>query len=268
MFASGSSTAAAAPQFVPEQGAQEWISAALQRLRTRLGPVAQTRQLITCPGGLDVPRDLDATFDLICDLQEQVGQEDLEFTLLAHEQNQDLGDEFVALGNPTGQLMHSFHHRTQDSYLILFSDAVFRVLPVMFASIARELGRFALHRSGGPLFDDASTFQHDPESEAELAAISMGLGVWVANGAVMFENGCCGGGCGIDLGSLRAGLSVPEVCHALAVDGKARGLGKWGISRHLESTQKAAFKRNWTALKRAKPQPSLAASATSGALEG
>ena len=34
----------------------------------------------------------------------------------------------------------------------------------------------------------------------------------------MFENACCCGGCGINLRSVRAGLSLPEVSYALALD--------------------------------------------------
>ena len=268
MFAFGSPGAAAAPQFVPNDAAQAWISAALGRLRERLGPPAQSDRLITCPTTLSSPHDLDDVFELICGLQEQVGQEDVEFTLLPADQQARLDDQFVPLGDPTGQLMHSFHHKRDDSYLMLFSEASFRVLPVLYASIARELGRFALHRSGTALFSADDEFEPDTESEAELAAVTLGMGLWVANGAVMFENGCCGGGCGVDLRSLRAGLSVPEVGHALAVDARARGVGKWSISRHLESTQKAAFKRNWSVVKRGTSTATLGPASSRGQLEG
>ncbi|MGB1700973.1 MAG: hypothetical protein ACPHRO_13525, partial [Nannocystaceae bacterium] len=227
MFAFGDPQASASPNFLPEEAAQGWIHAALGRVRERLGPTATTSKLITAPSVLDAPRDLDSLFDLICELQAQVGQEELEFTLLAHDQREELNPDFKPLGDPTGQLMHSFFNAKSDTYLTLFSDAAFRVLPVLYASVARELGRFALHHSGGALFSTEDEYEHDPESESEIAAISMGLGIWIANGAVMFENGCCGGGCGVDLRSLRAGLSVPEVGHALAADARGRGLGKW-----------------------------------------
>jgi hypothetical protein len=266
MFAFGDAQASTSPNFVPEEASQGWIQTALARVRDRLGPSAGESKLITSPSVLGAPRDLDSLFDLICDLQAQVGQEDLEFTLLANDQRANVDPTFEVLGDPTGQLMHSFFSKKEDSYLMLFSDAAFRVLPVLYASVARELGRLALHRSGGPLFAEDDEFEHDPESEAELAAMSLGLGLWIANGAVMFENGCCGGGCGVDLRSLRAGLSVPEVGHALAVDARARGLGKWSISRHLESTQKAAFKRNWSAIKRAPAPAALAPASSHGAL--
>ncbi len=266
MFAFGDAQASASPKFVPEEESQGWIQTALARVRDRLGPPARESKLITSPSILDAPRNLDSLFDLICDLQAQVGQEELEFTLLAHDQQANVDPSFEPLGDPTGQLMHSFFSRSEETYLTLFSDAAFRVLPVLYASVARELGRFALHRSGGALFTTDDEFEHDPESESELAAISLGLGIWIANGAVMFENGCCGGGCGVDLRSLRAGLSVPEVGHALAVDARARGLGKWSISRHLESTQKAAFKKNWSAIKRAPAPAALASASSRGAL--
>lgn len=266
MFAFGDPQASASPNFLPEEAAQGWIHAALGRVRERLGPTATTSKLITAPSVLDAPRDLDSLFDLICELQAQVGQEELEFTLLAHDQREELNPDFKPLGDPTGQLMHSFFNAKSDTYLTLFSDAAFRVLPVLYASVARELGRFALHHSGGALFSTEDEYEHDPESESEIAAISMGLGIWIANGAVMFENGCCGGGCGVDLRSLRAGLSVPEVGHALAADARGRGLGKWSISRHLESTQKAAFKRNWSALKRGPAPAALAPASSRGAI--
>lgn len=266
MFAFGSPAAAAAPQFVPDDAAQAWIAAGLARLRDRLGAPARSDRLITCPTTLSAPRNLDGIFELICELQGQVGQAEVEFTLLPADQRAQLDDRFVPLGDPSGQLMHSFHHRDEDSYLVLFSEAAFRVLPVLYASIARELGRFALHRSGSALFAPDEDFDSDSESEAELAAMTLGMGLWVANGAVMFENGCCGGGCGVDLGSLRAGLSVPEVGHALAVDAQARGLGKWSISRHLESTQKAAFKRNWSTVRRGSTRGALESGPSRGQL--
>jgi hypothetical protein len=61
----------------------------------------------------------------------------------------------------------------------------------------------------------------------------------------VYENACCGGGCGIDLKTLRAGLSMPEACFALAIDGHRKGLSRRVTGKALDSTQKAAFKRSW-----------------------
>ncbi len=133
--------------------------------------------------------------------------------------------------------------------------------------MARELGRLGLHRTGGYLVGDQPEDGSEWEAESELSAITLGMGVWVANGAYVFENGCCGGGCGIDLGSLRAGLSVPEVAFALAADAQRKGLGRFGVARHLEPTQKAAFRKNWGVAK-SSPVPALAAPTNAGELVG
>src|SRR5690606_41464717 len=59
-----------------------------------------------------------------------------------------------------------------------------------------------------------------------------------------FENKCCGGGCGINLSQVRAGLSLTEICFALALDGHRRGWARRTVLRHLAATQKAATKRS------------------------
>jgi hypothetical protein len=142
----------------------------------------------------------------------------------------------------------------------------------MLASIARELGRIGLDRAGA--FDGAE-LGPDPErlleweADSELAAILLGMGIWVANGAYLFENACCGGGCGVDLRSVRAGLSLPEACYALALDSQRKGVRRWQVVRHLAATQKAATKKCWSHLGDALP-PALAAATPEirGALRG
>ena len=142
--------------------------------------------------------------------------------------------------------------------LVVAVPAIFRVTELVLGSVARELGRIAIHRAGGHRVEPA-----DFEGDAELAAIVLGLGVWVANGAYVYENACCGGGCGLDLKSLRAGLSLPEACFALAVDGHRRGISRRVVAKHLLPTQRAALKRSWGHVRK---QPALTAASTVAAL--
>src|SRR5690606_28739241 len=93
----------------------------------------------------------------------------------------------------------------------------------------------------------------DPEAAAELAGVALGMGLWVAGGAYLFENACCGGGCGVDLRGVRAGLSLPEAAFALALDARRKGLSRWTGARGLDATQKAAFKACWGASGKAAP---------------
>jgi hypothetical protein len=177
----------------------------------------------------------------MCGVQAEIGQEDVEFTLLeVGDGAPQLPDGFAPLGDPTGQMLHGFHR--DGEYVLLFSPGVFRVPQLLFASVARELGRIAVHLVGG---HDSAIEPTDFEADAELAGVVLGMGVWVANGAYVYENACCGGGCGIDLKSLRAGLSMPEAVLALALDGRRKGLSRRAIAKHLEPTQRAAFKKNW-----------------------
>ena len=183
------------------------------------------------------PGDLDGLFDMMCGVQAEVGQEDVEFTLL------ELGEDklpkgFTPLGNGEGQLMHTFARGSE--FLTVIVPAIFRVPELIFSSVARELGRIAIARAGGHTVEP-----DDFEGDSEIAAVALGMGVWVANGAYIFENACCGGGCGVDLSSIRAGLSLPEACFAAALDGHRKGLSRRTIAKHLDPTQKAAFKRSW-----------------------
>jgi hypothetical protein len=116
---------------------------------------------------------------------------------------------------------------------------VLKVPALVRGSVARELGRIAIARHGGHRVEP-----EDREADAELAAIAIGLGVWVANAAYIYDNACCGGGCGIDLTSLSAGLSMPEACFALAIDVHRRGISPRVAAKQLEATQKAAFKQS------------------------
>src|SRR5690606_30791449 len=141
------------------------------------------------------PRDLDAMFDLVCAAQEHIGQGDVEITLATPGAGSaPVPPGFKALGDPAGHLLHTFARGTELALVVM--PQIFRAPTLLFGNLARELGRIGLWIQPSP---SPAVEQIDGEAAAELAAIALGLGVWVANGAYMFENACCGGGCGVDL---------------------------------------------------------------------
>lgn len=223
--------------FLPDVDARSWIEDGLRDHIRRLGLEARSPTLVRAPPPRG-PRTIDDLFELICGVQAQIGQAGVEFTMIELSRPQDIPSTYSPLGNPQGQLLHTFAQA--DELLLVASPQLFRVRTVLYASVARELGRIAIQRTGGHTVQP-----EDHEADAELGAIALGLGIWVANGSYVFENGCCGGGCGVDLGSLRAGLSLPEACYAVALDAQRRGLSRWTALRELEATQKAAAKQSW-----------------------
>ena len=263
MFAFG--TAAASPEFVPDDDARDWVASGVVELAARLGKAAHKPRLLTDPatfgfGGPASPRDLDSLFDMICTVQEFVGQAEVELTLLEIDERArapKLPEAYVSLGDPNGKLLHTL--RGADEYLVMFTPAAFKVRELLLASIARELGRVALDRAGLSLDEEGDReAMMQWEADAEIAGVLLGMGIWVANGAYVFENSCCGGGCGVDLRSVRAGLSLPEACYALALDSQRKGVRRRQVVKHLAPTQKAATKKCWSHLGRALP-PALAA---------
>lgn len=238
------SSAAKAPEFVPDAETRAWLAESLAAVIAYLGPPARKQQWITeSLRKAALPRDLDGLFGLICAAQEQVGQADLEFTLAEPEAGKaPVPPGFAALGEPTGHLLHTFARGSELAIVVM--PQIFRAPTLLLGSVARELGRMGLwaRREAGPVPDGI-----EPEAAAELSAISLGLGAWVANGAYMFENACCGGGCGIDLRGVRAGLSLPEASFAAALDAKRKGLSRRTAARTLETTQETAFKKCWDA---------------------
>lgn len=249
-------------EFLPDDSARAWVADGLTAISSHLsrqwGEVA-TRPRVITDTSIKKPQDLDALFELICGVQSEVGQGDVEFALveLAPGDGPSVPKGFEPLGNPEGQLLHTFHN--DGEYVVLAVPEIFKLTPVVFSSVARELGRIALHvadANGSALRATPSTEQDfaDREGDAELAAITLGMGVWVANGAYVYESACCGGGCGIDLKSLRAGLSMPEACFGLAVDSQRKGMSRRTVAKHLEPNQTAALKRSWGYVKK---QPSL-----------
>ncbi len=237
-------------EFLPPEETRAWVADGLREVTARLGPVTAEPRVVT-KTTIDKPRDLDDLFELMCGVQAQVGQEDVEFSLVEMDPDEPPSKHgFAALGDPAGQMLHTFAKRSE--LVVVVVPAIFRVAELALASVARELGRIAVHRAGGHQVKPAEF-----ESEAELAAVAMGLGVWVANGSYIYESACCGGGCGIDLTSLRAGLSMPEACFALAVDSQRKGISRRTVAKFLEPTQRAALKRSWSYVR--KQQSSLAA---------
>jgi hypothetical protein len=232
-------TGGRAVEFLPDEEARAWVAEGLQELVTRLGAPARAPRLVLEPS-IAKPRDLDDLFALVCSAQAEVGQSEIEFTLLELQSGatkDQIPRDFVPLGDPDGQLVHTFARG--DELLLVVVPSVLKVPTLVLGSVARELGRIAIARHGGHRVEP-----EDREADAELAAIAIGLGVWVANGAYIYDNKCCGGGCGIDLTSLSAGLSMPEACFALAIDAHRRGISPRVAARHLEATQKAALKQS------------------------
>jgi hypothetical protein len=245
--------------FLPDPESRSWIARTLGSLRATLPPAP--RAGLVFPGDLALPvSDLDVLFEVLCGLQEATGQADVEFDLVELEGDRPgLPPGFAPLGDPTGQLLHTFHR--EGHYAVLCAPAVFRVQSLTLASAAREVARMALHRAGTSHEVDES----DREAHTELGAVTLGLGVLVANGSYVYEKACCGGGCGLDLASVRAGLSMPEACFALALDATHRGLPRRAVAKHLEPTQGAAFKAAHAACGK---EPALLAAGARTALGG
>lgn len=243
------SNAAKAPEFVPDPETRRWLTDGLNAVIAHLGaPARQKLWIGESLRGASAPRDLDGLFGLICAAQEQIGQAEIEFTLAEPQAGKTaVPPGFAPLGNPTGHLLHTFV-REEKELAIVVTPQIFRAAPLLFGSVARELGRIGLWVQGAA---PPAVAELDSEAAAELSAIALGLGVWVANGAYMFENACCGGGCGIDLRSVRAGLSLPEASFAAALDARRKGLSRRAAGKRLESTQSAVFAKCFDA---AEPQ--------------
>jgi hypothetical protein len=238
MFLFGSSSAAPAPNFIPDEATRGDIADALQAVIAHLGPPAAAPRWLS---DATAPRDLDGLFDFLCSVQAQVGQQDLEFTLLDHRPNDPPPAGFVPLGDPNGHLLRTYA-RARELVLYVYPQ-VFRVPALLLGNVAREIGRLGLWQQPAT----PAVAGLDSEVAAELAGVALGMGTWVANGAYLFNNACCGGGCGIDLGSVRAALSLPQACFAVALDARRKALSRRQAARQLETTQTSAFKASWDA---------------------
>jgi hypothetical protein len=244
--------------FLPDDDARAWVAEGIRQHVARLGAPAQSPRLLEATG--TNPRDLDDLFEMMCGVQAEIGQSDVEFSLVELGPDEKPPADYAALGDPQGHLMHTLVK--DDEFAVVVVPALFRVRELVYAAVARELGRIAIHRAGGHTVDP-----QDVEGDAELAGVVLGMGVWLANGAYVYENACCGGGCGIDLKSVRAGLSMPEACFALALDSQRKGLSRRVALRHLEPNQRAALKSSWGHVKKA-PALRAAVSDTTAALPG
>jgi hypothetical protein len=238
MFLFGTSAAASAPNFLPDEDSRSAIADALQAVIAQLGPPAAAPRWLT---DASAPRDLDGLFDFLCSVQAQVGQRDIEFTLLDMRPGEPVPQGFTPLGDPNGHLLRTYSRARE---LVLYvAPQVFKVPSLLLGHVARELGRLGLWQQP----TTPAVAELDSEVAAELAGVALGMGTWVANGAYMFNNACCGGGCGIDLGSVRAALSMPEAVLRPRPRRPAQGPRPPPRRHALESTQAAALKASWDA---------------------
>jgi len=248
---------------VPREEDRGWLESALASVVEHLGPLAAGTRLVTPPSR--PVRDLDELFTLICDVQAHVGQRELEFELVDGDAPlPPMPAPLVAIGEPKGHLLHTMRAGTE--LVMVASRGLFKVQDLLAAHVAREIGRLSLVQAGA--FGEAArgVVREEPEAASELAAISLGLGPWVLNGSAVFENACCGGGCGVNLRSIRAGLSMPEAAYAVALDARRRRLSGWSLSRMLDSNQRAAFKQSARVLGRAPASTAALGAGTSTAL--
>lgn len=238
MFLFGSSANQAAPNFLPDVDSRGAIAEGLQAVVAQLGPPAAAPRWLS---DATAPRDLDGLFDFLCSVQAQVGQQDIEFTLLDWRPHEQVPSGFTPLGDPNGHLLRTYA-RAQELVLYVVPQ-VFKVPALLLGNVAREIGRLGLwQRPTTP-----AVAELDTEVAAELAGVALGMGSWVANGAYMFNNACCGGGCGVDLSSVRAALSLPQAAFAAALDARRKNLSRRHGARQLEATQAAAFKASFDA---------------------
>ena len=190
MFSFGAS-ASNAPEFVPDAASRDWVSTSLMRVAAKLGAPAAAPRVVVSPPGNIVARSFDSLFDMICAVQELVGQGSVELTLVEVRPGDapEIPDGFQMLGDPNGQMMSTLVRG--DEYAMLYNPVAFKEENLLRAAVAREIGRIAIHRNGG---HDLDLKPEDYIADAELAAIALGLGVWIANGAYIYESSCCGGG--------------------------------------------------------------------------
>jgi hypothetical protein len=253
---------------VPNDDDRTWLMKSLVEVVGHLGPHATSTRLLAPPSRK--VQDFDALFAMICEVQANVGQHEVEFELVDGDGPlPPLAAPLVAIGEAKGHLMHTM--RAGEELVLVASRTVFKVQNLLAAHVAREVGRMALVQAGA--FIDTppgprGVVRDEPEAASELAAISLGLGPWILNGSAIFENACCGGGCGVNLRSIRAGLSMPEAAYAVALDAHRRRLSGWSLSRMLESNQRAAFKQSTRAVSRGGAAVAALEASTTAALPG
>src|SRR5689334_19783673 len=100
--------------FLPSADARSWLAEGLGELVARFGAqasvaarsAASTPRWLTVPP-VEKPADLDELFDHICAVQAEVGQRDVELAL-ALQTDAPPPPGFAPMGDPQGQLMHTF----------------------------------------------------------------------------------------------------------------------------------------------------------------
>lgn len=250
---------------VPNDDDRTWLMKSLVEVVGHLGPHASSTRLLAPPSRK--VQDFDALFAMICEVQANLGQHEVEFELVDGDGPlPPLSAPLVAIGEAKGHLMHTM--RAGHELVLVASRTVFKVQNLLAAHVAREVGRMALVQAGAFVDTPSGVVRDEPEAASELAAISLGLGPWILNGSAIFENACCGGGCGVNLRSIRAGLSMPEAAYAVALDAHRRRLSGWSLSRMLESNQRAAFKQSTRVVSRGGGAVAALAASTTSALPG
>ena len=250
MFGLFSQQGSSSPEFVPPQDSRDWLVDVMQDIVNVLPHAATSGKWFHPPQQPIV--GLDPLFDLFCAVQAEIGQGEVDLTLVeADDSTRSLPAGFRPLSDGAGLLFQTLTN--DEKFVVLYSPLIFRKQPILLAHAAREIGRISLYLAQ-KLQPTHRLWQELPEhahSYSELAAILNGLGVWVVNGSYVFENKCCGVGCGINLSGLKAGLSLPEACFALGLEAARRGVSRREMGRHLDATQKAAFSASYRQLHQA-----------------
>src|SRR5690606_42128022 len=97
------SSSAVSVELLPAEDTRAWVTDGLRDHMTRLGAPARQPRVIT-KTAVDHPRDLDDLFELVCGVQAEVGQADVEITLIELDPDDPPAVHgYVPLGDPTGQ---------------------------------------------------------------------------------------------------------------------------------------------------------------------
>ncbi|MBC8067548.1 MAG: hypothetical protein IAG13_04370, partial [Deltaproteobacteria bacterium] len=127
---------AKAVDFLPDDDARAWLAEGLGEIAARLGEPAARPRLLGAPP-IEKPRDLDTVFELVCTVQAEIGQRDVDFALVEMEGDQYAPPEshlppgFAPLGDPRGQLMHTFARGGELALLVV--PALLRVPALVHA---------------------------------------------------------------------------------------------------------------------------------------
>ncbi|HEY5145536.1 MAG TPA: hypothetical protein VII82_02150 [Polyangiaceae bacterium] len=222
---------------LPDQEALGWIVKTFAHLRAAHGNAIGSPLLVQ-PTGEFFPDPFEsdaASLDRF--LKRMLGYAPLsdelhvELALLMPEEGQGGGCGAAACGpgaasGPAGMNVREL----DDGYRVIVSASDLGNADVLATSLARSMGSLVLLEAGEPLEADAS----------EIAAVSCGFGVLLANGASVWAKSC---------GGLRMAqatvLPVEQIAVALALFVAIDGRGSAGARRHLGATQREAFELAW-----------------------